>query len=583
MRLPFRLSTGLLALAVLALGACSSDDPVEPTPTVDPPLGLSVSTQDSKTLRISFSGRAEDDSYSIERAEGASGGTFTQLTTVTAPVADGVVTYDDTNLPPNSTYRYRVSAKKGSLTSTYTSEVSGTTGQTGVFSRTVTQDITTSTTWYRDTVYTLGGFIHVANGATLTIEAGTKIVGSYDVLGASLWVLRGAKIMAVGTADLPIVFTSAKPVGQRQPGDWGGLIIVGNAIDARVGVDIEIEGSNTVAGTTSGTNYQVLYSGGTNNADNSGELRYVRVEFAGYAPSLNNELNSYSLAAVGSGTRLSYLEAMAGLDDAYEFWGGAVNGDHLISYETGDDHFDMSEGYVGKLQYLIAVQTTRLTQRTGAGSPASDPEGIENDGCQGSGCANGWDTAPYTLPVVANFTLVGMNDVALAGSSGGIGMMIRRGSGGYYVNGIVARWPRAGVSIRDNETYSRAGNSATPNLATADLALRNILFLENNATLFQTGTGQNAFDLAGNALDQNAATLASQFTAFPATINASTTTAAFDWTPAAGSAAASGGLATFTGKLATAAGTLVSGTSYRGAADPTGAKWWAGWSVYAQQ
>jgi hypothetical protein len=99
------------------------------------------------------------------------------------------------------------------------------------------------------------------------------------------------------------------------------------------------------------------------------------VEYAGYAPSVNNELNSFSFAAVGSGTKLSYLQAMAGLDDSFEFWGGAADATNLVSYEAGDDHFDMSEGYHGRLQYLIALQTARLTQRTGAGSPSSDPAG----------------------------------------------------------------------------------------------------------------------------------------------------------------------------------------------------------------
>src|SRR5205823_2469021 len=143
--------------------------------------------------------------------------------------------------------------------------------------------------------------------------------------------------------------------------------------------------------TTSGSNYQVLYSGGTANDDDSGELRYVRVEFAGFAPSTGNELNSFTFAAVGSKTKLSYLEAVAGLDDSYEFFGGAVDGDHLVSYESGDDHYDQSEGYIGRLQYVIGLQSTVLTPRSGAGNPSTDPQGIENDGCNGTGCTNGFN------------------------------------------------------------------------------------------------------------------------------------------------------------------------------------------------
>lgn len=449
----------------------------------------------------------------------------------------------------------------------------------------ITLDITSNRTLYADTTYTLKGFIHVLNGATLTIQPGTTILGDYATLGSSLFVMRGAKIQAVGTADKPIIFTSSRPVGSRQPGDWGGLIIVGNAIDSRAG-NIEIEGSNTEPTGGSGHNYQVIYSGGTNSADNSGELKYVRVQFAGYAPSPDNELNSFTLAAVGSGTKMSYLQAMAGLDDSFEWFGGSVDGDHFVSYESGDDHFDQSESYSGRLQYLIAFQSTQLTQRTGAGNPSSDPQGIENDGCNGTGCTNGHSQQPYTIPAIANFTLVGTGSTATSGTNGGIGMMLRRGTGGYYVNGIVARYPRAGVSLRDTATYNRAGATGTQNLATADLAIKNVLFVET-PVVFQGANGsnvQNSLDLAGNSLTTSAATTASLFTAFPATTSETTTASAFDWTPVGTSPAASGGMTTFSGKLATKlAGSTVTGTSYLGAAAPNGTKWWAGWTVYAQK
>jgi len=580
MRFHSSLATRACALALIALFACSDDDPT--APTVDPPLGLQVSATGSSSARITFNGRAIDDSYTIERAEGATGA-FASITTVNAPPTDGTVTYDDTGLSVQTQYRYRVKATRGAASSTYGSEQSTTTLAPGTFSRTITGDITTSTTWYRDTTYTLSGFIHVANGATLNIEAGTTIKGDFATLGSSLFILRGAKIMALGTAALPIVFTSSQPEGQRKPGDWGGLIIVGNGVLSRTGVTIQLEGSGTVTtGSPPGQNYIVNYSGGTTNTDNSGELRYVRVEFAGYAPSVNAELNSFSFAAVGSGTKLSFLQAMAGLDDSFEFWGGAVDATNLVSYEAGDDHFDMSEGFQGRLQHLIALQTTQLTPRTGAGSAAADPQGIENDGCEGSGCTNGRNTTPFTYPVVANFTLIGTNDNATSGSSGGVGMMLRRGTGGFYVNGVVSRWSRGAISIRDAETYARAASTATPDLNTTDLAVRNVLIAESSLA-FQTGTGQNTFDMATNNIIADPALTTAIFTAFPATVGTTTTAAAFDWTPTASSAAATGGLATFAGKLATAAGTAVTATAYRGAAAPGGAKWWQGWTIYAQQ
>jgi hypothetical protein len=433
----------------------------------------------------------------------------------------------------------------------------------------ISADITQNRTFHAETTYTISGFVHVANGATLTIEPGTKIVGDFNVVGSSLFVLRGAKIEANGTAAAPIVFTSSRPVGQRRAGDWGGLILIGNGLINRTGT-VVVEGTGTSA-----NNYEISYAGGNDNADNSGTLRYVRVEFAGFAPLPNNELNSFTFAAVGSGTVLSNLQSMYGLDDSFEWFGGAVNADHLVSYEAGDDHFDQSEGYSGRVQYAIAYQSRGVIARSGAGQTASDPEGIENDGCAAAGganCPSGASSTPYTMPLIANFTLVGTGDLNVAsGSSGGIGMMLRRGTGGYYVNGIVTRWPRAAMSIRDTETQDR--------IVAGDLQVSNILSA-SNAVLFQTGGTATQFtlDATANHLETSAATLAELFTSIPAT--APSNGATFDWTPATASPARTGGLATFTGALATKGGTAVAGTAYRGAADPNGTKWWQGWTTY---
>src|SRR5690606_25949884 len=131
---------------------------------------------------------------------------------------------------------------------------------------------------YSDTVYTLSGFIRVADGATLTIEPGTKIVGDFDIPGSSLFVLRGARIIAEGTAAAPIVFTSERPEGSREPGDWGGLILVGNAgLNPVAPPEVIIEGPGAGAPSPGAP-----YSGGTENTDNSGTPRAVRVQFAGF-------------------------------------------------------------------------------------------------------------------------------------------------------------------------------------------------------------------------------------------------------------------------------------------------------------
>ena len=558
-----------------ALGACS-DDPSGPNTRAV--VGVSALAISSSSIQLTFNSRTGDDSYNVERAEGAAGA-FAQIGTVDAPAIAGQVTFTDDDLEVTTMYRYRVITVRGAETSVPSAEVSTTTLALGNAAADITADISTSRTLYADTVYTLKGFIHVVNGATLTIQPGTTIVGDYNTLGSSLFILRGSQIQAVGTAALPIVFTSSRAAGSRQPGDWGGLILVGNAPINRSG-SIIVEGT----GTNVNNNYNAVFSGGDTPTDNSGTLSYVRVEFAGYAPTANNELNSFTFAAVGSGTRGSYLQSMAGLDDAFEWFGGSGDYDHLVAYETSDDMFDMSTGFTGRVQYLIGYNTLQIPARTGAvGAPASDPQGIENDNCNAAeaGCDNGINSVPLTIPVVANFTLIGTNDVATSNSSGGIGMMLRRGTGGYYVNGVVARFPRFGVSIRDADTYAlRAGNTTIPDLATADLAVKNVLFADV-PTVFQTGQA-GVFDLAGNSLTASGAAAATLFTTLPAAASNPLNAAAFDWTPASGSAIASGGLSTFTGKLLTAAGAFVTPTTYMGAADPAGAKWWAGWTIYAR-
>ena len=230
------------------------------------------------------------------------------------------------------------------------------TGPTVTGAAVLSGTISVNRTLASDTVYTLSGYVQVASGATLTIPAGTKLIGDTTVAGSSLFILRGARIVANGSAAQPIVFTSARAPGNRKPGDWGGLILVGNAQNNRGGTVI-VEGSNGGPGAGSAG---ITYNGGSDDADNSGVLRYVRVEFAGYAVAANEELNSFTFAAVGSGTTMDYLQSMAGLDDSFEWFGGKADARHLVSYESGDDHFDTSEGFRGRVQYLIGLDDGRL-------------------------------------------------------------------------------------------------------------------------------------------------------------------------------------------------------------------------------
>ena len=550
-----RLRTGVVLGALAALAACGDDDDdsniITPTPVTTPPSGVTVVGLTASTVQVSWTAASGATRYLVQRAPQT--GDFAQVTdTVTG------TSFRDAGLQPNTPYRYRVAAIRTAGTSDFSTVAEGSTLAPGRGAATISANITTSRTLSSDTTYTISGFIQVLNGATLTIEPGVKIVGDFDVPGSSLFITRGARIVANGTAQNPIVFTSERGAGQRQPGDWGGLIIIGNAPINRTG-QVIIEGTGTGS-----SNPAQVYSGGTNVADNSGSLRYVRVEFAGFATATDAELNAYTFAAVGSGTQMEYLQAMAGLDDHFEWFGGAADAKYLVSYEAGDDHFDMSEGFSGRLQYVIGLQSTVLSPRPAAGSPSSDPQGIENDGCAGAGCADGQNSTPLTSPIVANFTLVGTGP-GVVPAGGGIGMVLRRGTAGFYVNGVIANWPNAAISLRDAATEARA--------TSGELLVRNILHTES-VRAFETGSGRFTVDTTANAILGTSTNTAGLFTTFAQ--------GNFDWTPAAASPARTGGLAAFTGALATKAGTVVTGTAYRGAADPAGAKWWQGWTIYAR-
>jgi hypothetical protein len=266
------------------------------------------------------------------------------------------------------------------------------------------------------------------------------------------------------------------------------------------------------------------------------------------------------------------VEALNGLDDSFEWFGGAVDAKHLVSYEAGDDHLDMSEGYVGRIQNVIGFQSRQIIPRPAAGNTSSDPQGIENDGCSGANCSSGQSSQPLTVPLVANFTLVGPPTGVFTAGSGGIGMMLRRGTGGFYVNGVIARWERAAISLRDQSTLDR-----TP---AGTLEVKNI-YLSGNGTVFQPASGttvQGTLDQTANAIESGSAAPTALFVALPLSPTAASQ---LDWAPATGSPIATGGMAAFSGALATKAGTFVTATAHRGAANPAGPKWWTGWTSYA--
>jgi hypothetical protein len=416
-------------------------------------------------------------------------------------------------------------------------------------------------------VYVLSGFIKVKNGAVLTILPGTKIVGDTNVTGSSLWILRGSRIEANGTLAQPIVFTSQRSPGNRKPGDWGGIIIIGNGIINRTGATILTEGG--AAGVAEN------YAGGSDNNDNSGVLRYARIEFAGYDISngAGQELNALSSYAVGRGTTYEYIQTMAGLDDSFEYWGGAVDGRYLVSYESGDDHFDWSEGYLGRNQFVVAFQSQRLVPRPGAGVFSSDPRGFEGDGCDPgvSGCtvsATGTST-PYSNPVYANFTFIGPGQLAGIPNDGNGGTW-RRGTAGYFANGIMARWKGIAINVRDAWTDSLLVNYDSLNIT-------NVLLTQNGFNYDTTGAG---FGQAAAFASDNHLTFASNVAA-DTLLGVSLNPSGLDWTPKAGSPATTGATTVPAAKVGGFFAGSWANTTYLGAADPSGVKWWQGWTSYA--
>ena len=254
---------------------------------------------------------------------------------------------------------------------------------------TVSSDVTTNTTWSAANTYLLDGFIHVMDGATLTIEAGTTIYGKLGTK-ASLIVRQGGKLVAVGTAEKPIVFTSeyTKPGAAQDPapGDWGGIILLGKAHINLAGGTGQIEGT--------GDANDIF--GGEDDNDSSGDLEYVRIEFPGVAYAKDNEINGLTFGGVGSGTVIDHIQVAYSGDDSYEWFGGKVNCKHLIAFSGTDDDFDTDNGFQGKLQFLLGVRNPNIADQAGASN------GFESDND-----ANGTVNTPRTSPTWWNVTLIG--------------------------------------------------------------------------------------------------------------------------------------------------------------------------------
>ena len=306
-------------------------------------------------------------------------------------------------------------------------ELGGGEGVIGVpTTTTLSGNINTTTTLTSDKVWTLKGYVYVTDGAKLIIQPGTTIISDVAEKGA-LCIERGAQIIAEGTSTKPIIFTSGKAVGERSPGDWGGIIILGKAKTNRSS-EPTIEGGIGRA------------FGGTNDADNSGVLKYVRIEYAGIAAMPNSEINALTLGGVGSGTIIENVQTVYANDDAFEFFGGTVNAKNLYAYATADDDFDFDFGYTGTITNGVAKRDPQFVDSGDAGNGVE----CDNDG-------TGSSAQPTTHPKLLNMILVGPN-VSSALANHNLGLRFRRATQFTMKNSVVWGWMKGGLSLESNET-----------------------------------------------------------------------------------------------------------------------------------
>ena len=444
-------------IAVSAVAVNPTTAAVKPGATVT--LSATVTPEDATDKTITWSS-------SDEKVATVDGGKVTG-------VAEGTATITATT-------------KSGDKTATCTVTVSEDAAE--VIEDTLEGNITADRTISAANKNFLKGFVYVKSGATLTIEAGSVIKGISVAPGeraASLIIEPGAKIIAEGTVDKPIVFTSDKEPGKRVTGDWGGLIICGNARVNRTNQPTIEGGPGTHYGNTTSDEF---------NGESSGKLKYVRIEFAGYPLEPDKEINGLTFGGVGSGTEVEFVQVSYSNDDSYEWFGGTVNAKHLIAYKGWDDDFDTDFGYTGKLQFLLSVRDKDIAD-------TSDSNGFESDN-DGDGSTN----TPFTKPIFSNVTLIGpfygkVFDMTQAeveaktadaanGAKGGkyqAAMHLRRNSSLNVYNSVFTGWPY-GLRATDKKGQANDG-----------IVIENVIFAGMWKNFYEDEkVSENFFNRAGN-------------------------------------------------------------------------------------
>lgn len=441
--------------------------------------------------------------------------------------------------------------------------------------------------------YLLKGQVFVPSGVTLTVPAGTVVKGD-KASKATLIVQPGGKLVAEGTASNPVVFTSAQALGERDRGDWGGIVMLGNAF-------VNQTAKPAIEGITPTQNFGSVAADGatpaTNATENSGTLKYVRIEYAGIELTPNNETNSLTLGGIGSGTTVEYVQVSFGGDDGFEWFGGTVNAKYLISHSTWDDDFDTDYGWGGNVQFGLVVRNPFFADQSGSNAFESDNQA---NGTAIAGICDGTTNTGCTRGVFSNITVLGPREIQTRSISGNYqnAAHIRRRSAISIFNSFFAGY-RVGIRIDDQGTLdnltSGAGKHAYNVLSVPGTTLVGTSTSASDAA-FATGL-TIAPDAAGNATAISNYWTTNNNTVFNNVTNASTftdlglagslfwgaqTSSTYPSNPSftlaagvAGNSNLNSGANFSDAKLT---GTFFTTTTYRGAFGPT--DWTDGWSEF---
>jgi len=351
----------------------------------------------------------------------------------------------------------------------------------------ITADITANTTWSASNIYLMKKqFVYVTDGVTLTIQPGTIIKGD-EASKSTLVVERGARLVAEGTETSPIVFTSNQPVGQRSYGDWGGVVLVGRA-------PVNRPEATAMEGGIRGQ------FGGDVPNDNSGILKYVRIEFPGVAltSSSNSEINGLTLYAVGSGTVIDHVQVSYSGDDSFEWFGGTVNCKYLVAHRGFDDDFDADWGYTGKVQFGVSLRDPNVADQ-------SSSNGFESDNFSGDGTPATGPRAglPLTEPTFANISIFTTAQTPSANPTPAPGsgpyqsaMHLRRNTAISIFNSVFVGYPEglrldnAGTLVNVNESKLQLRGITLANVTSPYLG-RNTVTDAQAETFFTTAAFQN--------------------------------------------------------------------------------------------